>query len=309
MKKFDLLAIAGIGEFGCSLLDKLKSGLGNLKSGFAQYRIRFIKEPKSPLPKADITLIITDTRKKKNIRKIRNLCSSAKKNYSVVVLCTPGQKKNYEQIRKLADTMLIVEKEEEYIRLITGIIESRALPSLVGFDFFDLFCMLIEGKIARTCLGKAEGKNNAQNSIKKALKQLPKEGMKNMHIQIRAGENISLEKINEIGEIGTDWSNEDSNVIWSAQIDKKLKDECETLCLVTYKDGYEPKPDTQAMERQKNELKHFFRIFKKVIESGILREREAIDLCTVFMICACDYKEGDYYYNKLLGVQIRKYKK
>jgi len=60
--------------------------------------------------------------------------------------------------------------------------------------------------------------------------------------------------------------------------------------------------------KNKQELKYFYNLVRKIIKTKILSEREACDLTTLFMCTAEEYEGyGDDLYGKLLDLHIKLY--
>lgn len=228
--------VMGIGKFGYSLAEEVKA---ILRSGCALI-IKITNKVESYngiLQKADFLFVFADINNKNDLLVAKSVCEMAKDHVAITCLCTSDAKlPEYNLIKDSVHTVITISKKmkRQYPIFTKRFIESITLPSLVGLDYADITYIIKSGKWATIGIGKSSGSAKLQKAVKSALSKLSKKGMNNMFIHIQGGQDITLDEINEISEIGTNWATESANVIWAAQVDEKFKNKLEVHCLITY---------------------------------------------------------------------------
>ncbi|MCB9361895.1 AAA family ATPase [Candidatus Woesearchaeota archaeon] len=121
--------------------------------------------------------------------------------------------------------------------LLKGIVEMIAVPSLVNLDFADIKAILQNGKTGTIGVGAANLSVGTKAVVKGAMDNLLMENdpvnAESALILIFAGQDITLEDINIIGEHVTENLNQDANVLWGCQVSDDMKGKVMVITLLT----------------------------------------------------------------------------
>lgn len=130
--------------------------------------------------------------------------------------------------------------DEVLARMVKGITETIATPSLVNLDFADVRSVMKEGAgrgIAMIGLGESDSRNRAEEAVQHALDnpllEVDYRGAIGALVHITGGEDLSLAEANRIGEIATGYLSDDANVIWGARLDAEFNGRIQVMVIMT----------------------------------------------------------------------------
>lgn len=125
-------------------------------------------------------------------------------------------------------------------RMVKGITETIATPSLVNLDFADVRAVMREASgrgIAMIGLGESDTRNRAEEAVTHALEnpllEVDFRGAIGALVHITGGPDLTLTEATRIGEIATSYLRENANVIWGARIDPKYAGKVQVMVIIT----------------------------------------------------------------------------
>ncbi len=125
-------------------------------------------------------------------------------------------------------------------RMVKGITETIATPSLVNLDFADVRSVMQEGAgkgIAMIGLGESDTRNRAEEAVMHALENplldVDYRGALGAMVHITGGSDLTLAEATKIGEIATTYLRNDANVIWGARIDPEQEGMVKVMVIIT----------------------------------------------------------------------------
>jgi cell division protein FtsZ len=121
--------------------------------------------------------------------------------------------------------------------MIKGIVETIAVPSLVNLDFADVKAVMTAGGVASIGVGSSDTNNRVEEAVKGALSNplldISYEGAQGAIIQIHGGHDMTLDEINQIGELVTESMDDSANVIWGARVSDEMKGKLTVMTIIT----------------------------------------------------------------------------
>jgi len=121
--------------------------------------------------------------------------------------------------------------------MIKGIVETIAVPSLVNLDYADVKAIMTAGGVAVIGVGSSDTKNRVEEAVRGALSNplldISYEGATGAIIQISGGNDMTLDDINNIGELVTESMDENANVIWGARVSDDMKGKLTVMTIIT----------------------------------------------------------------------------
>ena len=121
--------------------------------------------------------------------------------------------------------------------MIKGIVETIAVPSLVNLDFADVKAVMTDGNVACIGVGSSDTNNRVEEAVKGALSNplldISYEGASGAIIQIHGGHDMTLDEINQIGELVTESMDTSANVIWGARVSEDMKGKITVMTIMT----------------------------------------------------------------------------
>ncbi len=121
--------------------------------------------------------------------------------------------------------------------MIKGIVETIAIPSLVNLDFADVKAIMTNGGVAAIGVGSSDTTNRVTEAVKGALENplldINYAGATGALIHVWGGPDLTLEEINEVGELVTENLDEDANVIWGARVSDDMKGKLMVMTIIT----------------------------------------------------------------------------
>lgn len=144
---------------------------------------------------------------------------------------------------------------------IQGISELITVPALMNLDFADVRTIMSEGGAALMAVGKATGDDRARQAaemaINSTLLDVTIDGARGILFYITGGTDLTLFEINEAAAIIKESAHPDVNLIFGAQIDEAMGDECQITVIAT---GFEAgkverrinseRPQSQPIQRE-----------------------------------------------------------
>lgn len=120
---------------------------------------------------------------------------------------------------------------------IQGISELITVPALMNLDFADVRTIMSEGGAALMAVGKASGDDRARQAaelaINSTLLDVTIDGARGILFYITGGTDLTLFEINEAAAIIKESAHPDVNLIFGAQIDEAIGDECQITVIAT----------------------------------------------------------------------------
>ncbi len=120
---------------------------------------------------------------------------------------------------------------------IQGISELITVPALMNLDFADVRTIMSEGGAALMAVGKATGDDRARQAaeaaINSTLLDVTIDGARGILFYITGGTDLTLFEINEAAAIIKESAHPEVNLIFGAQIDESMGDECQITVIAT----------------------------------------------------------------------------
>ncbi len=121
--------------------------------------------------------------------------------------------------------------------MIKGIVETIAVPSLVNVDYADVKAIMSDGGVAVIGVGSSDTNNRVQEAVHGALSNplldVSYEGSTGALIHIHGGPDLTLEEVNQIGEMVTESMDGDANCIWGARVTDDMKGKLTVMTIMT----------------------------------------------------------------------------
>ncbi|MGB7341653.1 MAG: cell division protein FtsZ [Phototrophicaceae bacterium] len=120
---------------------------------------------------------------------------------------------------------------------IQGISELITVPALINLDFADVRTIMSEGGAALMAVGKATGDDRARQAaemaINSTLLDVTIDGARGILFNITGGTDLTLFEINEAAAIIKESAHPEVNLIFGAQVDETMGDECRITVIAT----------------------------------------------------------------------------
>ena len=120
---------------------------------------------------------------------------------------------------------------------IQSISELIKLPSLINLDFADVTAVMKDAGAAHMGVGKAEGREKAEDAAKKAitspLLETSIKGARGVIMNVTGGPDLGLEDVQNACDIIYKEAHPDANIIWGAAINEDLEDEIQITVIAT----------------------------------------------------------------------------
>lgn len=160
------------------------------------------------------------------------------------------------QLRQVSDTVIVIDNNrlvdfagnlpigqafavanELVATMIKGIVETIAIPSLVNLDFADVKAIMSGGDVSVIGVGESDTEGRVKEAVNKALMNplldVNYEGATGALIHICGGPDLTLEEVNQIGELVTTSLDPDAQVIWGARILDNMSGKLRVMTIVT----------------------------------------------------------------------------
>ena len=161
-----------------------------------------------------------------------------------------------QQLREVCDTVIVVDNNrlvnlagnlpiqqafavanELVSTMIKGIVEIIAVPALVNLDYADVRAIMSNGDVSVIGIGESDSSDRVGEAVKRALTNplldVSYDGANGALIHISGGEDLTLDEVSKIGELVTETLDPESNVIWGAYIDPKMKGKLRVMTIIT----------------------------------------------------------------------------
>ncbi|MBR5233232.1 MAG: cell division protein FtsZ [Clostridia bacterium] len=140
---------------------------------------------------------------------------------------------------------------------VRSIAELITVPGLINLDFADVTSVMKDAGHAHMGVGRATGKDKAEEAAKKAitspLLETSIEGSKGIIINISASPDITLDAVDAASSIISETADADANIIFGVALDSSLDDEMIVTVVAT---GFGDRPNTfKAKKDEKSEVK------------------------------------------------------
>src|SRR3989338_573044 len=160
------------------------------------------------------------------------------------------------QLRQVSDTVIVIDNNrlvkiagglpiqqafavanELVSTMIKGIVETIAVPSLVNLDYADVKAIMTNGGVAAIGVGSSDTTNSVEEAVKGALENplfdINYKGATGALIHVIGGPDMTLDDINQVGELVTDSLDQDANVIWGARVAEDMSGKLTVMTIVT----------------------------------------------------------------------------
>jgi len=121
--------------------------------------------------------------------------------------------------------------------MIKGIVETIAIPSLVNLDFADVKAIMKHGGVSVIGVGESDTENKVEEAVRKALQNplldVDYAGATGALIHITGGPDMTLEEVNQIGELVTQSLDPDAQVIWGARIQEDMAGKLRVMVIIS----------------------------------------------------------------------------
>tara|TARA_Y100000310_G_scaffold293782_1_gene323655 strand:+ start:22756 stop:23844 length:1089 start_codon:yes stop_codon:yes gene_type:complete len=121
--------------------------------------------------------------------------------------------------------------------MIKGIVETIAVPSLVNLDYADVKAIMTDGGVAVIGVGSSDTASKVEESVKGALNNplldVSYEGATGALINVIGGPDMTLEDINQIGELVTETLDDNANVMWGARVQDDMEGKIQIMTIIT----------------------------------------------------------------------------
>ncbi len=150
---------------------------------------------------------------------------------------------------------------------VRSIAELITVPGLINLDFADVTSVMKDAGYAHMGVGRASGKDKAEESARKAitspLLETSIEGSKGIIINISASPDITLDAVDIASSIISETADPDANIIFGVALDPTLDDEMIVTVVAT---GFGKQPNTFVKAEAKAEAKAEVKEEKSVAE-------------------------------------------
>ncbi len=128
--------------------------------------------------------------------------------------------------------------DDVLFQAVKGISDLILFEGLVNVDFADVKAVMSEMGMAMMGSGESSGENRAIESAEKAissplLEDVSIHGARGILINVTAGEDVTLQEINEAAELIHSEAHDDANIIWGMVIDPELSDVVRVTVIAT----------------------------------------------------------------------------
>jgi cell division protein FtsZ len=161
-----------------------------------------------------------------------------------------------QQLRDVCDTVIVIDNNrlvqiagnlpiqqafavanELISTMIKGIVEIIAVPSLVNLDYADVKAIMANGDVSVIGIGESDSQNRVDEAVKRALSNplldVSYEGATGALIHVAGGDDLTLDEVNQVGDMITEALDADANVIWGARIMGDMKGKLRVMTIVT----------------------------------------------------------------------------
>ena len=127
--------------------------------------------------------------------------------------------------------------DELITTMIKGITETISKPSLVNLDYADVQAIMNQGGVAVVGYGESDTNNKGKEAIHEALSnpllEVEFDGANGALLHVAGGEDLTLNEINDVGQIVTEKLNRSAQVIWGARVREQLQGKLQVISIIT----------------------------------------------------------------------------
>ena len=120
---------------------------------------------------------------------------------------------------------------------VQGISDLIAVPGLINLDFADVKTIMYDTGMAHMGIGRATGENRAEEAAKQAINspllESSIEGARGVLLNITGGNDLGIFEINTAAELVQKSIDPEANIIFGAEINKKMGDEISVTVIAT----------------------------------------------------------------------------
>jgi cell division protein FtsZ len=131
------------------------------------------------------------------------------------------------------------------------------VPGFINIDFADVTSVLADSGVAYMGMGRANGKDKAQEAaamaITSPLLETSIKGAKGVIISISASADVGLEDVDLASTMIANECNPDASVIWGVAFDPELEDEMRITIIAANFDNTESEAKVEVVEEVKEE--------------------------------------------------------
>ncbi len=168
-----------------------------------------------------------------------------------------------ERLKLVADARITLanafsEADEVLRRGVQSISDLINVPGFINIDFADVTSVLANSGVAYMGMGKATGKDKAQEAammaISSPLLETSIKGAKGVIISISASADVGLEDVDLASTMIANECNSEASVIWGVAFDPELEDEMR-ITIIAADFDVEPEEKAAPVEDKKEEVK------------------------------------------------------
>ena len=112
---------------------------------------------------------------------------------------------------------------------VQGICDLITMPGLINLDFADVRTIMKDAGSALMGIGFATGDNRAREAAERALRspliETEVTGARGILLSVAGGDDLSLVEVNEAAEVVRQAATEETNIIFGATVDERLRDQ------------------------------------------------------------------------------------
>ena len=161
---------------------------------------------------------------------------------SLVVI--PNERLKYVSEQKISFANAFEIADNVLRQAVQSISELITVPGLINLDFADVTAIMKDAGYAHMVVGRAAGKDKAEEAAKLAIESPLLEtsinGAKGVILNITGSPNIGLEEVEAAATMVQMAAHPDAHIIFGAAIDEKMEDE---VCITVIATGFESKEE------------------------------------------------------------------
>jgi len=122
---------------------------------------------------------------------------------------------------------------------VKSVSDAISIPSLVNLDFADLKAVMERGGVSAIGVGEADGEDRAKRALRMALENQLLDTYngighaKGALIQVIGGEDMTLQEINDAGQVAGEYLSPEAKMIWGAVVEPNYTGHIRTMVALT----------------------------------------------------------------------------
>ncbi len=138
---------------------------------------------------------------------------------------------------------------------VQGITDSITKPGMINLDFNDVKTVMKQQGLAMMGVGLASGDNAAREAIQQAissplLEEVNLTGAKGLLVNVAGGSKLNLGDLNDIGAIISDYTNEETTIVFGTVIDDEMGDDIKVTLVATGLGEYQSPTEHRSVADQ-----------------------------------------------------------